>query len=453
MQSLSARLLLAVSLLLLLFFGVTVYVLDLSFRSAAEAAVRERLDVHAMALLSAAEPENGSRLEFPEPMPESRFDNPGSGLYGSISRPGGEVIWRSPSIVGNDIAFPGYVAAGDRIFARTAGSDGGEVFALSLGIEWQLGDSNNLPLVVSVAESMSAFNAQVQRFRRQLLGWFAGLALLLLAAEALLLGWVLAPLRRAEREVRAIEQGELSVLGDDYPRELQGLTRHTNILLDTERARSARYKDTLGNLAHSIKTPLAVIRNALPEIRAEAAQAEIIDAQVSRVQKIVDYQLKRASAAQGSLSVRAIDVGASVDELLATLRKVHSRRTIEAEISVEEGLLFLGDRGDFLEILGNLLDNAFKWARSRVRITAQHSNANIGHGRAMDLSIEDDGPGIADAQREFVLNRGARADEHVDGHGIGLAVVKETVQLLGGQLRIARSDLGGAQLTVALPAR
>lgn len=453
MQSLSARLMLAVSLLLLVFFGVTVYVLDVSFGSAAREAVRERLDVHALALLSAAELDSDSSLTMPEPIPESHFQNPGSGLFGSITRQGGEAIWRSPSLIGNDIAFPLTVKTGERLFARKMADDGVEVFALSLGIEWQLDGSDNLPLVVNVAESMSAFNAQVQRFRRQLLSWFAGLMVLLLAAQALLLGWVLAPLRRAESEVRAIEQGQRSTLGDNYPRELQGLTRHTNILLDTERARAERYKDTLGNLAHSIKTPLAVIRNAIFEHPNEGGQAPLIDIQVSRIQTILDYQLKRAAASQGSLSVRAIDVRDALDELLATLRKVHDKPALKVETDIQEELQFLGDRGDFLEILGNVLDNAFKWSRSRIRVSARHSTGKIGHGKAMLLTVEDDGPGIPDEQREFVLARGARTDEQVDGHGIGLSVTLETIKLLGGTLEIGRSSLGGARIALALPAR
>ncbi|NNF52172.1 MAG: two-component sensor histidine kinase [Gammaproteobacteria bacterium] len=453
MQSLSARLLLTLGIVLLVFFGVTVFVLDLSFRGAAEEAVRERLDVHTIALLSAAEPENGARLEFPAPMPESHFENPGSGLFGSITRPGGEPIWRSPSLVGNAIAFPDYLATGERLFSRTQAADGSDVFTLSLGIEWQLEGRENLPLVVNVAESMNAFNAQVEGFRRQLLGWFAGLAFLLLAAVAAILGWVLAPLRRAENEVRGIEHGVRDVLSEDYPRELKGLTRHTNILLDMERTRSARYKDTLGNLAHSIKTPLSVIRNALADDSDAGQKANLINTQVSRVQTIVDYQLKRAAVSQGSLSVRAIDVQACVEELIDTLDKVHASNSLKVHPNIEEGLQFLGDRGDFLEIVGNLLDNAYKWSKSQVLVSAKSSDLKIGHGKAMQLVVEDDGPGIADEQRDLVLSRGGRADEHIDGHGIGLAVVKETVELLSGSLEIGRSSLGGARISVALPAR
>lgn len=453
MQSLSARLLLAVSLLLLVFFSITIYVLDLSFRSAAEEAVRERLDVHAVALLSVAEPVSNRRLRLPEPVPEASFQNPGSGLFGSITRQGGEIVWRSPSLVGNDLPFPDRLQTGEQRFERLLAADGTQVFALSLGIEWQLEEPETLSLVVNVAESMSAFNAQVNRFRRQLLGWFVGLMFLLLTAQVFLLGWVLAPLRRAEAEVRAIEQGEREALGEDYPRELSGLTRHTNILLDTERARASRYKDTLGNLAHSIKTPLSVIRSAVDELGADNPHAEQIDSQVSRVQGIVDYQLKRATASQGTLSVRAIAIESVVADLVATLRKVYRQREHVIDIDLADDLVFLGDKGDLLEVLGNILDNAFKWAKSTIRIRASRADEARAHGPAMRVEIEDDGPGIADQQRDFVLQRGARADEQVAGHGIGLAVVKETVELLGGGLEIARSSLGGAHISVILPAR
>ncbi len=308
-------------------------------------------------------------------------------------------------------------------------------------------------LVVNVAESQSAFAAQVRRFRRQLLGWFAGLMALMLAAQALLLGWVLSPLRRAESEVRAIEHGERSALGEDYPRELAGLTRHTNILLDTERARVTRYRDTLGNLAHSVKTPLAVIRNAAEGLREQQDKGQLIDEQVTRIQKILDYQLKRAAASGGSLSIRAVNVADTVNDIIETLQKVHRKPSLKVERQVDAGLNFLGDRGDLLEILGNLLDNAYKWAHSTIRVSAHASNEKIGHGDAMTLTIEDDGPGIPDAQRDFVLGRGSRGDEQTEGHGIGLAVVRETVALQGGSVSIGRSELGGARIGLALPAR
>lgn len=453
MRSLTARLLLAVSLLLLVFFGATVYVLDLSFRSAAEEAVRDRLDVHTIALLSAAEPMADGRLNFPDPIPESHFENPGSGLYGSIFGRDGRLIWRSPSLVGTEIDFPASVARGARSFQRLQASDGTRVFALSTGIDWELNGNGNLGLVVNVAESQSAFAAQVRRFRRQLLGWFGGLMALMLAAQALLLGWVLSPLRRAESEVRAIEHGERSALGEDYPRELAGLTRHTNILLDTERARVTRYRDTLGNLAHSVKTPLAVIRNAAEGLREQQDKGQLIDEQVTRIQKILDYQLKRAAASGGSLSIRAVNVADTVNDIIETLQKVHHKPSLKVERQVDAGLNFLGDRGDLLEILGNLLDNAYKWAHSTIRVSAHASNEKIGHGDAMTLTIEDDGPGIPDAQRDFVLGRGSRGDEQTEGHGIGLAVVRETVALQGGSVSIGRSELGGARIGLALPAR
>ena len=206
----------------------------------------------------------------------------------------------------------------------------------------------------------------------------------------------MAPLRRVEREIEAIEVGNLTELGAGYPRELLGITTNLNALLRSERDRLARYRNTLGNLAHSFKTPLAVMRNLLGgSAAAELPVARQLDEQVGRMDDIVKYQLKRAAASGGTgLGTAPVDVRDALEALRGALLKVYMDRGIQCELSVEEGCVYFGDREDLTEMAGNMLDNAFKWARSTIRMTARRLSTAASRRDGLRLIVEDDGPGI-----------------------------------------------------------
>ena len=453
MTSLSARLLATLSMLLIFFFGITIATLDIRFRDTGERAIRDLLQIQLIALLAAAEPDEAGSLIVPDDLPEARFANPGSGLYGQVDEPGGRLIWRSASAVGVTVAHQIQLAPGERYFGRRTLSDGTEVFALSLGIEWELEDGTLKPYLFSVAESKGPFEARVARFRRQLLTWFSLIMAILLLSQAGLLRWVLAPLRRAETEVAGVEAGQRSELGDGYPTELQGLTANMNALIKGERARLTRYRESLGNLAHSLKTPLAVMRNLLEERREPRGLKSGVEEQLSRIDDIVKYQLHRASAGGAVLGHAPVPVAEVLEGLVAALDKVYRDRALDISIEVAGEVKFFGDRGDLTEMAGNLMDNACKWSRSRVRVSAGSVNRPNARRKGLELRVEDDGPGIDEADVARVLDRGARADERVPGHGLGLAMVSEIVELYGGSLAIRRAELGGAGIEVLIPPR
>ncbi len=445
MSSLSARLLLAVSLVLAVFFGATVAVLDSAFRNAAEQAVEGRLDVQIFLLLAEAEPDSEGGLALPDRLPEPRFSAAGSGLFGQIDDTQGNTIWRSLSAVGTELPMGPGGALGERLFTRTQLDDGRPVFLHTLNVEWEFEDGSVAGYQFGVAESLEPFLDQVRRYRGQLFGWFAGLAVALVITLGLLLRWVLGPLRQIEREIGEVEVGNRPLLSREYPRELQGLTRNTNRLIRAERTRLERYRNTLGNLAHSLKTPLAVIRTLLE--KGERNNDAEIGSQLSRMDEIIGYQLNRAAASGGvTLGHKPVPVAEVVASLVRSLDKVYADRQPSCEIAIDERAKFYGDRGDFTEICGNLLDNAYKYCRSQVSVHGKHLPSD--HRAGLRLVIEDDGPGIPEADADAVLNRGVRADERADGQGIGLAVVREIVEVCGGRLLIDRSPLGGARFTV-----
>lgn len=447
MYSLSRRLLIFLSVPLALFFGVMMYVLDTGFQRLSDRTLQELLDSQIVALVAAAEPVPGGGYAPPIHDIDPRLAQPRSGLFAQIRSARHQ--WRSPSTAGTAIDFGGLLPQGERRYFHT--EVGHERIAVeSRGLQFEDDTQNVRSLTFSVAVSLTPYEGQLWRFRQKMLGSFTGLMLALLFTLAILLRWGLAPLRRLEREIHEVEEGRIEVLGTGYPRELTGVATNLNALLVGERKRVARYRDTLGNLAHSLKTPLAVMQTTLSK---ESTSAAAFGTEIDRMRDIIAHQLKRAAASGGALLGQApVDVAQVATDLRVTLLKVFASKDLSIELAVERESQFVGDRGDFTEVLGNLVDNACKWCRSRVRVTAS-LDPQAGARERLNVIVDDDGPGISEENRDRVLQRGVRTDESVPGHGLGLAMVRDTVDLYGGSISIETSPLGGARFLLRLPGR
>ena len=451
MYSLSSRLLISVSVLLLVFFGITIAVLDTAFTEAGEQSRRDILDGHLVALLAAAEPDDNGELALPARLREPRFGQIGSGLYGELRSASGDVIWRSQSALGLEIPEGTVPDLGNHLFARESLIDETPLLTLSLAVEWEIDEDNSKPYVFKVAESLDSFNAQISGFRRQLFGWFAAVAATMLLAFSFLLRGLMKPLRKIETEIGEIEGGDRVSLSERFPTELTGVARNLNLLIDSERARSDRYRFTLDNLAHSLKTPLAAMRALLADRHQEKFDVRF-DEQIDRMDEIVRYQLRKpAASVADNLVLQSVNVEKEVTRLIEGLRKVYHDKAPNFEVSIESGMQFRGDTGDFLELAGNLLDNACKWCEKDIRISVVPSVGARAIASGMVLSVSDDGPGIPQDAADALLQRGMRLDESTPGHGIGLAIVKDIARSYGGQLSIKESPLGGATITVSIP--
>jgi two-component system sensor histidine kinase PhoQ len=449
-HSLGRRLLLSVSVSLVAFLGVMVFVLDASFRDISARSLEDLLEAQIIALVASADFQpDGAFAPSPRDL-ASRLATPGSGLYAQIvSSAPTRAVWRSPSTAGAEMDFGPELPTGGKAFRHARVNDE-DVAIASRGISFE--DESNIRhhLTFSVAASLAPYEEQLWNFRRRMFGWFVGVALVLFAALGGVLRWVLAPVRRLEREITAVEEGAREMLGDGYPRELSGVATNLNTLLVSERNRMARYRNTLGNLAHGLKTPLAVMRSTLPACAPEPAA--VLGEQIDRMNSIIEHQLKRAASGGASLGQAPLDVEPLVMELRAALMRVHERKDFSLAVNAEPNAQFLGDRGDLFELLGNLMENACKWCTSRVRVTVS-SVPDAPRRERLRIVVEDDGPGIPESDSARVLERGVRADERVPGHGLGLAMVRDTVDLYRGRLVIDRSGLGGARITVWLPGR
>lgn len=446
--SLAARLLTAASLILAIFVLVTGWLLDRAFRDSALVAVQQRLQAQVYILLGAADldPEQQT-LTLPQALPEARFSIPGSGLYALVVDAAGRPVWRSPSLLGMRLdRLPPPATPGLARFSEITTADDQPLFVLGFSVSWELANERYRRYTFWVAETRAGFDAQVNRFRRGLWGWLLAAAAALLVVQLAVLRWTLQPLRRIARQVREIETGERLALSGRYPAELQPLADNLNDLINQGRASLERYRNAVGDLAHSLKTPLAVLRSSLANPPTRDELLATIKDQVGRMNATVEYQLQRA-AAGGRVGLRApLAVDPVAQKIADSLAKVYHAKRLDIGLAVSADSRFFGDQGDLLEILGNLADNACKWARGVVRIGATQDAAGL------TLSVADDGPGIPPPARAEILDRGRRADPDTPGHGIGLAVVRDIVEdVYGGELVIADGPLGGAEVKVRIP--
>lgn len=256
----------------------------------------------------------------------------------------------------------------------------------------------------------------------------------------------LAPVLRMRNSVADVREGRSERVDGQFPVELQPLADELNAMLDHSRELVERSRTHVGNLAHALKTPIAVLTNEARD--AGGGFGDLVGRQTAIMAEQVDHHLRRARAAAHAKAIGArADVAPTVSDLGRTLTKIYGRRGIAIETELADGLLFRGERQDLEEMVGNLLDNACKWAKSRVRVTARP-----GLDRSLELLIEDDGPGLDEAGCEAALQRGVRLDEKAPGSGLGLAIVSDLAKAYEGEVILSRSTLGGLCVRLTLPA-
>lgn len=437
--SIRTRLVLGAALVLVAFMAVAGLAVQRAHTDSVLTAHYARLQGTIYLLLAGAEIDADGALVMPAGFAEPRLSLPGSGLYAGILNVNRQEEWRSGSAVGIDPPFERNVAVGEWKYETLEGARGA-FLSVAYGVRWA-GPKVAAPLALSVLENKSEFDREVKAFRRTLWSWLGGAGLLLLLSQTLLLRWGLSPLQRVAQEIARIEQGEQTQVQGHYPREIRAMTGNLNTLIKQERVRQTRYKEALSYLAHSLKTPLAVLRNALadpPQLPATVSQ------QVSRMDQIVQHQLTRAAASGAARFAPYLPLAPVLARIRDSLGKVYADKGLALDIDCAPDLRWRIDEGDAFEMLGNLLDNAAKWARQRVAVKLWRDSAGL------RIRIEDDGPGFSDTQA--ILQLHVRADEQVPGHGVGLAVVNDLVASHEGELKLSRGALGGAQAEILLPA-
>ncbi|HET7561010.1 MAG TPA: ATP-binding protein [Rhodanobacteraceae bacterium] len=452
--SLAARSTIATLLVLIGFLGLTGFALDRAYAQAALAGLRGRLQSYVYAYLAGVDVSNRSDRVIPPDMPPPNpdFARPGSGLYVVIVGQDG-FHWEAASSLGRELPFKDLLPAGTVRFGPV-NTAAGPMYVLSQGVEWILENGKSYPLTVYVAENEAVYQAGLVAYRHTLFGWLGALGLALFVLQQILLRWSLAPLGRVAADLRKIERGRAERLSGPYPREVAALAYGLNRFIESEREHLTRYRNTLDDLAHSLKTPLAVARSRLESGDDDNDVRNDLLAQVQHMDQIVAYQLARAKSSGHSTFAAPVPVQAHAEAVVRSLERVYAAKNILCEFDIDEGACFHGDEGDLLELFGNLLENAFKWADHRVLLSVKQlapTSPRVWR-MGLDLRVEDDGPGIPPDQIDRVLQRGVRGDERVQGHGIGLAIVEDIVRGYRGTLQVNRSaELGGACFHASFP--
>lgn len=366
------------------------------------------------------------------------YKRPYSGLYFRIDF--AEQTWRSRSLWDRDLQR----AEQPGLQAELGDGPQGQLWLIYRADYQRFGQQ----IVIQVARDYTPILKSFSQVQKIILGLGISALILILLLQRLIVGRALRPLERTRQQIMQLQQGQRSQLDQQVPLELEPLVAQINHLLSHTEDTLKRSRNALGNLGHALKTPLAVLVSLagreelkqLPELR------ESLNSQLQQIEQRIARELGRARLAGEALPGAHFDCASELPELFSTLAMIHGNH-LQLDWQAAPGLRLPWDREDLLELLGNLLDNACKWADSQVCLHVSRE------GEVYQLCIEDDGPGIDAAQREEVLSRGSRLDEQVAGHGLGLGIVRDIVDAWGGQLQLGDSGLGGLRVSVTLPVK
>ncbi|MGE6528477.1 ATP-binding protein [Pseudomonas sp. NPDC077382] len=443
--SLRLRLMLGATCLAVLFMLALLPVLQAAFSLAFERVIEERLAADANTLITASRIEAG-RLIMPERLPDEEFDLPDAKLLGYIYDPQGKRLWQSRSAEDESIDYQPRLQGDVTEFRRVRDTEGAEYFVYD--VELRLNNDQRQAFSFVTMQPTSEYRSLFEEFRQQLYLWLGGGLLVLLTLLWLGLTWGFRSLKRLSHELDQVEAGRLDRLSDRHPRELLRLTRSLNRLLDGERRQREQYRNSLGDLAHSLKTPLTVLQSVGEVISTQPdnrEQSRVMRAQIERMSQQIGYQLQRASLSQSGLVRHRVALQPLLARLCSTLEKVYQDKRVQVELQLPANATLPLEQGALMELLGNLLENAYRLCLHQVLISLQQVDEQL------ILSVEDDGPGVPADQRARILRRGERLDARHPGQGIGLAVVKDIIDSYGGELRLDDSDLGGAAFRLHLP--
>lgn len=414
-------------------------VLRLAFEDSVERTFQLRLLTAARSLAAVLEVGDDGKLMLTRPLGDPRYDQPFAGWYWQVADDSG-VLLRSRSLWDTTLPVLPSPEPGAVVFGRVAGPKGEPLLTAERDLTFP--DSDR-PVHVTIAASRHDVDRELRTFDRLLAVSFVLLALGLAAAMAVQVTYGLRPLRRLTAELGALRRQVGGRLSGGYPAEIAPLAQAMNAVLDHDSELVERARTHVGNLAHGLKTPLAVMR---AELSADRADPAVLAEQMERMTRLVEHHLTRARAeASSARALGATQPVAEVaGEIKGLLTRIHAGRGLTLSNDCAADAHFVGDREDLAEMVGNLMENACKWAASRVRVTTPAADG-------LAIVVEDDGPGLAEQQREHATRRGTRLDEGTPGHGLGLDIVRDLAELYGGRLELGRSDWGGLAARLEFP--
>lgn len=445
--SLRLRLTAAWLMFILLTLQVAAIGLLLLFERSISRRTVSELSINLRQLASGLEVGDGGAIRLSDAPTDPHFVVAYSGHYWQISQ-GGVPVLRSPSLWDQNLTVDVHPPPSlEPTTVRLAGPDDQNLFGIVRTVIAGRGDKQ-VELEIIAAVDHAEILADTHKFASELWIGLSGLAFLLLLAAWAHVSIGLKPLKELRTRLAAVRGGEVRRLEGVFPNEVMPLVTETNALLDAQDEALEAARTRAANLAHGLKTPLAVMatQSRLLRRRGDREVADEIDRQVESMRRHVERELARTRArGAGKTRHERIDAAAAVREIAGALQLLPNGRELSWQVVVPAPLMLPVHRADFDDIMGNLLDNGQKWARSRIQVDGQLME------RAVIFSVEDDGPGVPDDQVARILQWGERAETSVPGSGLGLAIVSDLVALYGGRLEIARSSLGGLKAAVVLP--
>jgi len=419
-------------------------VLSNAFRMAAQDSFDAALQADMDGLIAAAEPDPNGGVMLADRFLNHNFDRVYSGLYYQI-RAGKSAGQISRSLFDKDINTVHEIRKGALTWGSAVGPENQNLRVVSRQVDLTPDNSSDVNYTFLVAGDTAQVERQTRQFNTTLFWSFLLLGAGLIAAILVQVKVGLAPLRKVSKSLAKIRNGEARRLDGNFPTEIAPLAGELNSLIQHSEEVVGRARTHVSNLAHFLKTPLSVL--AAEADAQPGPLADMVKRQVFSMRRQVDHYLSRARAA-GSLDVlgNRTQLSTVMDDLSRVIARIHAARGVVIDAECDDGIYFRGERQDLEEMLGNLIDNACKWARARVRVRCEKAA-----GRLV-LTVEDDGPGLSAEQRSQVGERGERLDETVPGSGLGLAIVRDISKLYGGFFALDQSSLGGVLARLELPA-
>jgi signal transduction histidine kinase len=453
-NSLALRLFLSASAWAVIILVVTGIVLSSLYRQAVERAFDRRLGVYLRTLVAdVASPEEAGD-KFPQSLGEPLFELPLSGWYWQVTRtdPGKTEMRSSRSLWDGGLPhLQGFVAAGldGSREGYVTGAENQRLRIVERNVD--LGDEGHY--LVAVAGDAAEISEETRSFDQALIITFSILAAVLLLTTTFQVRFGLAPLKRITVGLAAIRAGSAERLAGKFPEEIAPLARETNALIEANKEIVERARMHVGNLAHALKTPLSVIVNEATARSGEAFAQKILE-QADIMRDQVARHLERARLAARLTVVGSVTgVGPVVTALARTMEKIHREKNLAIEVRIDHQAQFHGERPDLEEMIGNLVDNACKWASSRIAIEVFQERPDTNAERhVIRIVVDDDGRGLSPSEREQAAKRGQRLDQTKPGSGLGLSIVVELATLYGGSLALGTAPLGGLRADLVLPA-
>jgi signal transduction histidine kinase len=449
-NSLSVRLIAAAAIWSVIALAAAGLILTSLYRQTVERAFDERLGVYLQTLIGNLASQGPNAPSDPGNLGEQRFELVYSGWYWQVRQPNnGPVLLTSTSLISDTL---------DVSKAVDTNTVNGITSGAMIGPENQslrfIDRTIILPAAtfeVLIAGDAGELRKQIAAFRNSVIITLAAFGIGLIAATLIQIRWGLRPLDRVRLGLAGLRSGKEARIEGSFPTEIEPLTRELNALLESNQQIIERARTQVGNLAHALKTPLSVITNEARANRGAFADKIAEQAELMRTQ--VNHYLDRARIAARSTVIGAItEVEPVIARLARAMRRIHDDKGLSIVESVPSGARFKGEQQDLEEIVGNLVDNACKWARSKVAILVDHTpSSDPLRDAKLTIRIDDDGPGLTEEQRAEATRRGKRLDESKPGSGLGLSIVTDLVALYGGTFRLDRSPDGGLRAEIELP--